>query len=60
MDEIYERVSYRTTKQQDEALVCDGQMVQLECGRCYIPSSLVRDGGTECTNPDCEAFGKES
>lgn len=58
--EVYERVSYRTTKQLVEGMVRDGQLVQLECGYCYLPPNLVRDGRTQCTNPDCEALAKES
>lgn len=60
MDEICERVSYRTTKQLVEGMVRDGDLVQLECGCCYCPASWVRDGKTECTNPDCEALAKGS
>ena len=60
MDEVYEQVSYRTTKQLVEGMVRDGQLVQLECGYCYLPSSRVRDGNTACSNPDCEALVKEA
>ena len=60
MDEVYEQVSYRTTKQLVEGMVRDGQLVQLACGYCYLPSSRVRDGDTPCSNPDCEALVKEA
>jgi hypothetical protein len=60
MDEVYEQGSYRTTKQLVEGMVRDGQLVQLECGYCYLPSSRVRDGKPACSNPDCEALVKES
>lgn len=60
MDEVYEQVSYRTTKQLVEGMVRDGQLVQLECGYCYLSSSRVRDGDTACSNPDCEALVKEA
>ena len=60
MDEVYEQVSYRTTKQLVEGMVRDGQLVQLACGYCYLPSSRVRDGNTACSNADCEALVKEA
>lgn len=59
MDEVYEQVSYRTTKQLVEGMVRDGQLVQLECGYCYLPSSRVCGGDAACSNPDCEAPVKE-
>ena len=60
LDEVYEQVSYRTTKQLVEGMVRDGQLVQLACGSCYLPSGRVRGGDTACSNPDCEALVKEA
>ena len=59
MDEVSQQVSYRTTKQLVEGMVQDGQLVQLECGYCYLPPDRIRDGDTACCNPDCEALVRE-
>ena len=60
MDELCQQVSYRTTKDLVEGMVRAGNLVQLECGSCYLPSSGVSDVNTACSNPDCEALVKEA
>ena len=60
MDEVCQQVSYRTTKDLVEGMVRDGQLVQLECGYCYLLPSQVPDDNTECSKPDCEALAKEA
>ena len=60
LDEVYERVSYRTTKQLVEAMVREGELVQLACGYCYLPSSRALNGNNACSNPNCEALANEA
>ena len=56
MGEVCERVSYRATKHLVEGMMRDGQLVQLDCGYCYLPLSRVLDGKATCSNLDCEAL----
>ena len=53
LDEIYERFICRRTKQALEAMVRDGQVARLECGRYALPRWV--QFGTDC---ECHVPGK--
>ncbi len=59
VDEIYERLLYRTTKQEIDAMIRDGLMVHFECCGGYALSSMVRDGKVVSFDCGCNALDRE-